>query len=308
MKRPILYPDSKRIVLTHIAWIIGLSILLLLSGSFALAFTGAQTVPVQRSSVQSHARPEETRTSHIEEQITVLVTPGVTATPSPISNIAEATSSPVYAQQAHPQGSGQPIYHGNAKLPEVALTFDDGPNPPYTQEVLAILQRYGVDATFFCVGRLAQANYILVKQEYAAGHVIGNHSWSHPYLPNFSGAIISWQLSTTSDTIANIIGVRPTFFRPPYGAFNAQVLTIANAQGLSTVIWDVDPRDWSMPGTNVIIARVLSQVHNGAIILMHDGGGNRSQTVAALPTIIATIQQRGYHFVTLPQLVSDLAK
>src|SRR2546421_9525103 len=104
------------------------------------------------------------------------------------------------------------------------------------------------------------------------------------------------------------IGVRPTFFRPPYGVFNSSVLTQANLLGLTTVIWNDEARDWLRPGIDVIGSRILGLAGNGAIILLHDGGGDRSQTVAALPTIITTLQSRGYKFVTLQQMVNDLPK
>lgn len=198
------------------------------------------------------------------------------------------------------------LYDGNPSLPEVALTFDDGPNPYYTQQVLAVLQQYGIKATFFCIGRQVAEYPWLVQQEYAAGNVIGNHTWSHPDLTKLSSDDILTQINTTSDAIQQAIGVRPTFFRPPYGVFNANVLTQANQLGLTTIIWNDEARDWTTPGISVISSRILGLAGNGAIILLHDGGGNRSQTVAALPTIITSLRQQGYTFVTLPQMVHDL--
>jgi peptidoglycan/xylan/chitin deacetylase (PgdA/CDA1 family) len=143
-------------------------------------------------------------------------------------------------------------------------------------------------------------------QEFTQGNLVENHTWAHPYLPYLSGPSIIWQLTTTADVIQRVTGVRPIFFRPPYGAFNASVLTYANQLGLTTFLWDVDPRDWSIPGVNAIVARIHAQTQNGSIILMHDGGGNRWQTVAALPMIIEWYRQRGFHFVTLQQLVNGL--
>ena len=186
------------------------------------------------------------------------------------------------------------------------MTFDDGPNPYYTSQVLAVLQHYRIKATFFCVGRQVAEYPDLVKQEYAAGNLIGNHSWSHPNMGLLSSSDISTQINLTSDTIQKTIGVRPTFFRPPYGVFNSNVLTQANLLGLTTVIWNDEARDWLRPGIDVISSRILGLVGNGAIVLLHDGGGDRSQTVAALPTIITTLQSQGYKFVTLQQMVNDL--
>jgi peptidoglycan-N-acetylglucosamine deacetylase len=204
------------------------------------------------------------------------------------------------------QAAGRIISRGNPHLPDITLTFDDGPNPPYTSHILAILRQFGLKATFFCIGLQAAAHPELVKQEYAAGDTIGNHTWSHPSLPKLSAVQILAQLTMTSAFVQNSIGMRPRFFRPPYGALDAQVLAQVNRLGLTTILWSVDPQDWSRPGVKVIISRVLSQTGNGAIILLHDGGGNRSQTVAALPPIIETLQHRDFHFVPLQKLVADL--
>lgn len=297
MRPPTLHPQDKRLLFTRLASIFVLCTSISLA--FALSLIAIRPpIPAQHSSLQ-YTQPIKTKSSATPAQVTHTPVASPTASTGSTSSIEMRAKSLPHVPL---------IYHGNPKLPEVALTFDDGPNPPYTQQVLAILQRYNIKATFFCIGRQVHAYPVSIKQEYTAGHVVGDHTWSHPYLPALSGASISQQLSSTADEITRTIGVRPSFFRPPYGAFSTQVLTYAHAQGLSTVMWNADPQDWSMPGTNLIIARVLAQVHNGSIVLMHDGGGNRSQTVAALPTIITRLEQRGYHFVTLPQLVDDLTK
>ncbi len=204
-----------------------------------------------------------------------------------------------------PISSNYPISSGNKALPEIALTFDDGPNPYYTPQVLAVLQRFGIKATFFDIGYLAKDYPTLVQQEYRAGHIVGQHSWSHPDLTRLSVSNVRYQLATASDAIQSATGRRPAFFRPPYGAVNSTVMQQAKALDLSVILWNDDPRDWSMPGVNVIIQRAVGEAHNGTIILMHDGGGNRSQTIAALPTIIMTLQSRGFRFVTMQQLVQD---
>jgi peptidoglycan/xylan/chitin deacetylase (PgdA/CDA1 family) len=187
----------------------------------------------------------------------------------------------------------------------VALTFDDGPNPPFTTQVLAVLKHYGIHATFFCLGNEVAAHPDLVRQEVADGHIIGNHSWSHPLLTTLSAEQISTELTTTGDIIQQVTGKRPIFFRPPYGSVNAQVLTQANQLGLTTFIWSDGSLDWTPIGPAAIVHQVLSTVANGAIILMHDGGGNRSRTLAALPGVIEGLQARHFRFVTLDQLVAD---
>ncbi|HET8844114.1 MAG TPA: polysaccharide deacetylase family protein [Ktedonobacteraceae bacterium] len=196
------------------------------------------------------------------------------------------------------------FYGGNPDLPEVALTFDDGPSPAYTPRVLDILKQFNIHATFFDVGNLVETYPDLALQEFKAGHTVGNHTWSHPDLPTLSQKDVTTQLQQTSDALKKAIGVSPVFMRPPYGDINDNVLQVINNFALSTVIWNVDPEDWALPGTPAIVSRVLSGVSNGSIVLMHDGGGVREQTVQALPTIIEQLRARGYKFVTLSELAA----
>lgn len=229
--------------------------------------------------------------------------PTMTPTPVPTENpIPVLASCPGAVIPAVPDPP-LPIVRGGASAPVVALTFDDGPNPPYTDQILSILRQYGIKASFFLVGQHAETYPSLAVQEVQEGHSVGNHSFTHPELPYFSMATICWQLSTTSVDIQHITGVWPAFFRPPYGEYNVNVLNAARQMNMTVVNWSVDPKDWSLPGVNAIVNRVVSQTQNGSIILMHDGGGDRSQTVAALPLIITQLKQRGFQFVTLPQLI-----
>lgn len=196
--------------------------------------------------------------------------------------------------------------HGNQQLPEIALTFDDGPSPGYTNTILAILERYHIHATFFELGVWVQRYPDLARAVFADGDVIGDHTWGHPDLTKLGNDQINQQLANTRDIIQQATGVRTALFRPPYGAYTRRVLDLAAALQFSTIVWSVDPRDWSRPGTDAIISRVVNATQNGSIILLHDGGGDRSQTVAALPTIIEQLQQRGFTFVTIPQLLIHL--
>jgi len=282
-----------------------------------LGLVGSLTLSVAFSSTGSRASSGSI--SHTSTQWTlahaVTATPqsqptNGTATPVRTNTISTAPITPfptqLWQEIAALQARNRFLYDGNQSVPEVALTFDDGPNPYYTQQVLAVLQQYGIKATFFCIGRQVAQYPSLVKQEYAAGNVIGNHTWSHADLTKLSSDAILTQINATSDAIQQAVGVRPTFFRPPYGVINANVLTQANQLGLTTIIWNDEARDWTTPGISVISSRILGLAGDGAIILLHDGGGNRSQTVAALPTIITSLRQQGYTFVTLPQMVHDL--
>jgi peptidoglycan-N-acetylglucosamine deacetylase len=194
---------------------------------------------------------------------------------------------------------------------EVALTFDDGPSPVYTRQILSILQRWGVHATFFVVGRHAQLYPDVVRAEWQAGDAIGNHTYTHAYLPGLTGGEIASQLSVTSADLRAITGDRCLWlFRPPYGAVNALVPAIARQQGLTTIQWDVEAQDWLRPGSQVIAQRIITGMYPGAIILLHDSApdnenGDRSQTVAALPIILAAMRAQGLRPVTLPTLLHD---
>ena len=259
--------------------------------------------------VQTRHGPNETG-QHTPTPV-VVISPTPTLTPTPSSTptpTPKPTPTPTPSPTPTPPPSvlGYPLYRGNPHLPEIALTFDDGPNPAYTSQILAILQHYGVKATFFVIGSVVAAHPALVQQEYQQGNIVGNHTWTHPNLTHLSPAAVRAELRSTSNEIQAVTGVLPTIFRPPGGNFNRSVQSIAASMGLSTILWNVDPKDWSRPGTRAIIQNVLNSTHKGSIILMHDGGGNRSETVAALPTIITTLAQRGFRFVTIPRMIHDL--
>ncbi|HEY1351398.1 MAG TPA: polysaccharide deacetylase family protein [Ktedonobacteraceae bacterium] len=198
------------------------------------------------------------------------------------------------------------FYHGNVHRPEVALTFDDGPSPVYTPQVLGILQKYKIKATFFDIGSMVEAYPELAKAELKAGHIVGNHTLTHADLPMLSPEAIKAQIQQSSDEIKRATGVRPTFIRPPYGDVDASTLKEINILALTIVLWNNEAQDWASPGTSVIVARILDMARNGAIILLHDGGGTRSQTVEALPGIIEQLHGHGYAFVKMDELVAHM--
>lgn len=276
----------------RISLVVTLCTILGLLGALALSTMNPLIVPLSKESTT----PEEA---------TLLTKSPTTATlQSPIRPFPTL----LWQQIAALQSQNRFLYTGNLYLPEVALTFDDGPNPYYTPRVLAILQRYGVKATFFCIGRQVARYPDLVRQEYNDGNLVGNHSWSHANLALLSDTEIESQIKLTSDAIQQATGVRPAFFRPPYGVVNARVLERLNLLGLTTIIWNDEARDWATPGTSVIVSRILRLASDGAIILMHDGGGDRSQTLAALPTIISALRASGFKLVTIQQMLNDLPK
>jgi len=181
----------------------------------------------------------------------------------------------------------------------VYLTFDDGPTPTWTPRVLDLLARYRARATFFVVGRSAATWPGLVRRAYAAGHGVGNHTWSHRRLTGLGGAALTAEVGATSAVIGRATGARPRCLRPPYGSVDAASAYRVRALGLRLTMWDVDPYDWRRPGAGVVAGRVLSRVRSGDVVLLHDGGGDRSQTVAALQQVLASLSARGFRFRAL---------
>jgi peptidoglycan/xylan/chitin deacetylase (PgdA/CDA1 family) len=198
-------------------------------------------------------------------------------------------------------GGGESAYFHGPAVREVAIGFDDGPALD-TPSFLSMLERTGVQATFFMIGRQITPGYRqMLLRELRDGDVLGDHTFSHPDLVTAGGVRV--QLQSTLERIRSLTGYTPCVFRPPYGAYDRSVVRTARSLGLATVLWNVDPTDWAQPGTAAIVQRVLAQVRPGSIILSHDGGGPRGQTLAAYPRIVAALRRRGYRIVTIPQLL-----
>ncbi|GLF92753.1 polysaccharide deacetylase family protein [Streptomyces yaizuensis] len=192
---------------------------------------------------------------------------------------------------------GRWFRHGPRDRPEIALTFDDGPDPVYTGQVLDILARYGVHATFFCVGLHVNALPDEVRRIVDAGHSLGNHTWSHPFLPDLTGHQFRLQIERTDEAFDRAVGRVPTVFRPPYGARTPQALGELLTGGPALALWDVDSWDWARPGPEKIARTVLDHARPGSMILMHDGGGDRRQSVAALPAVLEGLLEQDLRFV-----------
>lgn len=187
----------------------------------------------------------------------------------------------------------------------VALTFDDGPAPSSTPKILATLNQFHDKATFFVLGRQAEQYPELVRQEIRDGMEVGNHTWAHINLKQHSAAYIRKDL-VKSQTLLERLTQKPVIWmRPPYGAYNRQVLQVVDSLNLKMVLWSwtEDSRDWANPGRDVIVSRVIKHIQPGDIVLFHDAGGNRSETVAALPIILRDLQMLGYRTVTISELV-----
>jgi peptidoglycan/xylan/chitin deacetylase (PgdA/CDA1 family) len=181
----------------------------------------------------------------------------------------------------------------------VALTIDDGPHQRWTPMVLDLLAEYHVPATFSLIGQQVTEFPKLVQRMVAAGHQISDHTVTHPMdLPQLSGAQIREEIAGAHDRIAQTTGIVPKFFRAPGGAWSHQILDTAAEHGMISIDWQVDPRDWARPGTTRI-TDILLKAQAGDILLCHDGGGDRSETIQALRTVIPALQKRGLTFVAL---------
>lgn len=191
-----------------------------------------------------------------------------------------------------------------AKLKCVALTFDDGPVGG-TADLLAVLRRKHVHATFFVLGQQAKAHPAIIRRMAADGHVIGNHSWDHPEFWGLSAKAIRRQLARTDHVLAAITGHRPTLVRPPFGELNARIRKVARSRGDSLILWDVDPLDWKKHSAKVVAKRVIRQARRGSIILSHDVWPS---TRHAYARIIDGLRAKGFTLVTVPELLGHRAR
>jgi len=187
----------------------------------------------------------------------------------------------------------------NAPSNAIALTIDDGPDPEWTPQVLALLDRHGIKATFCLIGYKVRTYPSLARRIVAAGHSVGNHTYNHriPFT-GLRAAQIHAEISNGQTAIVEETGYRPRLLRTPGGAYDATILAKIADHGLIPVNWDIDPKDWSRPGTETIEERLLA-AKAGDILLCHDGGGDRSETVAALTEVIPALLARGLRFVPL---------
>ena len=184
----------------------------------------------------------------------------------------------------------------------VALTFDDGPNSTTTNQALDTLSKYGIKATFFVLGKNVSGNEGILKRMKADGHVIGNHSWSHPVLSKLSLDDAKKQITDTEDALTKVLGSSSKLMRPPYGAITDD---IRNSLDLSFIMWNVDSLDWKSKNEAAILTEIQREVKNGSIILMHD---IHAETVHALPKVIDYLKGQGYDFVTVPEMLNSRLK
>jgi len=217
---------------------------------------------------------------------------------------AAATSAAGY-QSMSPTGQwyGRTLTGGAPGSKQIALTFDDGPNDPHTLKLLEVLDKHRVRATFFMIGRYVRERPDIARAVAQAGHVIGNHTFTHPLLIFKSVEQTRKQLIDCRQALTDAIGPHSTLFRPPFGGRRPATLRVARELGLQTVMWNVTGYDWNAPPAAVIEEKVARQIRGGDVILLHDGGhramgSNRAQTVIATESLIRRYLDRGYEFVT----------
>jgi len=194
------------------------------------------------------------------------------------------------------------LQRGDTARKEIALTFDDGPHPGYTDQLLDVLHACHVPATFFVVGEMAERYPDLVRDEIAAGNTVGNHTYHHISLIKVNAADDAAEIAACGDVLQQITGKRPYLFRPPGGQSDLFSLDAAEAQGYTTVLWTDDPGDYASPGIDAIVKRTLHCARPGGILLLHDGIG---QTIEALPTIVDALRAKGFTFVTVDQMLRE---
>jgi peptidoglycan/xylan/chitin deacetylase (PgdA/CDA1 family) len=195
---------------------------------------------------------------------------------------------------------------------KLALTFDDGPNDPYTAQLLEVLARHNVKATFFMLGQFVHMRPQLARAVAEAGHVIGNHTFTHPNLIFLSKNRVKAEIEKCRSALTGAVGQHSSLFRPPFGGRRPASLRMARALGLEPVMWNVPGFDWKAASADYIEQRIASRVRGGDVILLHDGGHeqlgmDRSRTISATERVIVRFQAQGYEFVTIPQMMEDAA-
>ncbi|MFE6159987.1 polysaccharide deacetylase family protein [Streptomyces sp. NPDC056486] len=210
-----------------------------------------------------------------------------------------AGSGPAGAARTRPRVRKEPILRMDGQDRAMVLTFDDGPDPRYTPGILRTLRRYDVRAMFFVCGEMAVDNKDLLREMAYDGHLIGNHTWTHPLLPKMSRNAMREEIERTSEVVEDAVGEPPAWFRAPYGAWNRNAFQLGADLGMEPLAWTVDTLDWTEPGTRTIIRRVRAGAGPGVVVLSHDAGGDRSQSVDALRTYLPELIDSGYR-ISLP--------
>jgi peptidoglycan/xylan/chitin deacetylase (PgdA/CDA1 family) len=228
-----------------------------------------------------------------------------------IAAVAAIGASAAGYQSMAPEGQwfGRAFSHASHGSRQIALTFDDGPNDPHTLKLLDILSKHNVHATFFLIGRYVRARPYIVAEIAKQGHVIGNHTFTHPLLTIQPGSRIREEIVQCGNAINETVGEHSNLFRPPWGGRRPGVFGIVRQLGLEPVMWNITGYDWKAPSAEFIEQKVTPRVRGGDVILLHDGGhasfgADRSATVAAVESLVTRYQAEGYSFVTIPEMMS----
>ncbi|MBA4538547.1 polysaccharide deacetylase family protein [Bacillus aquiflavi] len=255
-------------------FIIFLSFIMILSG-----WTGKKPEPISETHVSENEQPEH----H--------------------SNLTVQVQKPVSFWRLQQEFPNIVVIRGIGN--KIALTFDDGPSAKYTPQILNVLKKYNVKATFFMMGAKVSKYPYIVKRVAQEGHAIGNHTYWHPNLGKATVEQMKWEIAETEKALNKIVGIKPKLFRPPFGSLTREQTIELGKLNLTTVMWSVDSNDWKQLPAEQIKNNVLNHIHPGAVVLFHDGGHwtqDLSGTVEALELIIPKLQEDGFTFVTIPQL------
>ena len=231
--------------------------------------------------------------------------------PALIGLTAAAVASAAGYQSMAPQGQwfGRTFAGGIRGSKQIALTYDDGPNDPHTLKLLDVLAKHSVRATFFMIGRCVRQRPDIARAVAQAGHVIGNHTFTHSLLIFESEARTRAQLVDCQQALEDTVGEHSNLFRPPFGGRRPATLRVARALGLETVMWNVTGYDWNAPPAAVIEKKVMRQMRGGDVVLLHDGGhramgADRAETVIATDNLIRRYKDQGYEFVTVEEMLA----
>jgi peptidoglycan-N-acetylglucosamine deacetylase len=210
------------------------------------------------------------------------------------------------------QWYGRTFIGNSASRKQIALTYDDGPNDPHTLRLLEVLAKHDVCATFFLIGRYVQQRPDIAREVIRLGHIVGNHTFTHPLLIFKGAAEIREELQQCRQSLLDVVGGHSNLFRPPFGGRRPGTLRIAREMGLEPIMWNVTGYDWNAPPAAVIERKISNRVRGGDVILLHDGGHkqmgtDRSQTVLATEHLISRYKGEGYEFVTIPKMVAQIS-
>ncbi|MFS0788085.1 polysaccharide deacetylase family protein [Shouchella sp. 1P09AA] len=201
--------------------------------------------------------------------------------------------------------TGKVFWEANTEEANIALTFDDGPHPANTPELLDILKAYNVKATFFVVGKWAEEYPEIVQRMIDEGHEVANHTYSHNYDEAVTKDVLMEEIDHTNQILAETVGIRPSYFRPVGGYYTDAIIDAALDLDQNVLLWSwhQDPRDWAGTPTKKIVSHIIEHAQAGDVVLLHDGGGDRQETLRAVKLVIPILKHQGYHFVTASELL-----